>query len=284
MDVKRRIVSSILLTVVLAPAAVGQIRTNDRPVAQHDKRYLDYVRQCLDLLIEHGTDRYGKTKSPILVSILDVRTRDCPENPEQLDEEWRVIRRGRRNPAGANLLTDQPLLKTMYALSAVTGDAKYAAFARTYSDYYMKNLVDEKGLFWWGWHRHYDVFKDTMSGHDGNPHEIHATNGIHWEGLWDADPKAVLRVRRRCGVSTVRPVGTRPRSEKLGRSAVQASHYRGQGEQTDGPGQPVVACHWNSRLLNSRGRVVRVPRSGGGVELEEPCRFGRLLLQNNVVQ
>jgi len=184
-------VSSILLAVVLAPAAAGQIRTNDRPVAQHDKRYVDCIRQCLDLLIEHGTDRYGKSRAPILVSILDVQTRDCPENPERLDEAWRVIRRERRNPAGANLLTDQPLLKTMYALSAATGDEKYAAFARAYTNHYMKNLVDEKGFFWWGWHRHYDVFKDTKSGHAGNHHEIHAINGIDWESLWDANAEAV---------------------------------------------------------------------------------------------
>lgn len=190
---KRRFVSSILLAVVLAADAAGQVRPDDSTMAQSDKRYVDYVRRCVDLLIEHGTDRYGKTRAPILVSILDVQTRDCPENPQPLDEAWRVVRRGRRNPAGANMLTDQPLLKTMYLLSAATGDDKYATFARAYADYYMKNLVDEKGLFWWGWHRHYDVFKDTTSGHAGNHHEIHAINGIHWEGLWDANRQAVRK-------------------------------------------------------------------------------------------
>ena len=187
----RKLVTLILAAVVLTPVSARQGRADDSAAALTDKRYVDYVRQCVDLLIKHGTDRYGKTSAPILVSILDVQTRDCPENPERLDEAWRVTRRERRNPAGANLLTDQPLLKTMYALSAATGDEKYAAAARAYSDHYMKNLVDEKGFFWWGWHRHYDVFKNTKSGHAGNHHEIHAINGIDWESLWDANPEAV---------------------------------------------------------------------------------------------
>ena len=35
------------------------------------------------------------------------------------------------------------------------------------------SLVDEKGFFWWGWHRFHDVFSDTMTGSHGNYHEIH---------------------------------------------------------------------------------------------------------------
>jgi hypothetical protein len=68
----------------------------------------------------HGTDRYGEVHAPMLVSILDVDTRSCPEKPDSLDEAFRVTRRERRNPAGSNLLTDQPTLKAMYALSDIT--------------------------------------------------------------------------------------------------------------------------------------------------------------------
>ncbi len=54
--------------------------------------YIDYVQECFDVLMEHGTDRYGEKHAPILVSILDVENRSCPENPEPLDEQWRVQR------------------------------------------------------------------------------------------------------------------------------------------------------------------------------------------------
>ena len=45
--------------------------------------------------------------------ILNSRVEDYMEivdNPEKLDEDWRVVRRGRRNPAGSNFLMDQPFL------------------------------------------------------------------------------------------------------------------------------------------------------------------------------
>ena len=45
------------------------------------RSYLSYVEECADLLMKYGTDRYGKKHSPLLVTILDVRTRTCPEFP-----------------------------------------------------------------------------------------------------------------------------------------------------------------------------------------------------------
>lgn len=154
--------------------------------------YLDYARECMDLLIERGTDRYGSVRAPILVTIIDVRTGDCPENPLPLDESVRVLRRDRRAPAGANLYMDQPVLRAMLDLAQVTGRASYADFVRKEAAYYLDNLVDEKGLLWWGWHRHYDVFKDVKSGHLGNCHEIHVQEAF-WPLLWECNPAATRR-------------------------------------------------------------------------------------------
>ncbi len=162
------------------------------PEQVEQKPYREYVRRCIELLIEHGTDRYGDVQSPILVNILDVRTRDCPADPLPLDEAWRVIRRGRRGPAGANLYPDQPTIRAMKALSRVTGNRRYGEAADEYLRWYMEHLVDEKGFFWWGWHRHYDVHADTMTGHHGNHHEIHVQQAI-WPILWEIDPEAVRR-------------------------------------------------------------------------------------------
>jgi hypothetical protein len=158
-----------------------------------DKSYVAYVRECIDLLMTHGTDTYGPEHTPILVSILDVESRISPEDPLGLDEAWRVTRRERRNPAGANLLSDNALLRTMVNLSQVTNDGSYEEFANRYTDYYLHHLVDTNGLFWWGWHRHYDVFKDSMDGHEGNHHEIHAINCINWEYLWQLNEEAVKK-------------------------------------------------------------------------------------------
>ena len=182
---------SALLALVLAGTA-GSVNCAPIGPLTHTN-YLIYVTNCLDTLIEFGTDRYGPKTAPILVSILDVETRLCPSNPAALDEQWRVGRRERRNPAGANLLFDQQTLKTLYAVSQVTGQARYARFANSYVGWYLTNLVDEKGFFWWGWHRHYDVFRDEKLGHLGNPHELHAIHCIAWDRLWAANPAAVRR-------------------------------------------------------------------------------------------
>ena len=156
------------------------------------RSYLDYARECIDLLIEHGTDRYGEVHSPMLMNIIDVRTRTCPEEPDVLDEPFRVTRRGRRGPAGGNLYPDQPTIEAMYGLSSATGDGKYAAFADKCVNHTMTKLVDDRGFFWWGWHRHYDAFLDKMTGHSGNFHEIHVQE-IIWPRLWRVDSQAVTR-------------------------------------------------------------------------------------------
>ncbi len=160
--------------------------------AEPSGRYLEHVRECLDVLIEHGTDRYGKVHSPILMNILDVRTRLCPPEPKPLDEAYRVTRRERRGPGGGNLWADQETIRAMVALSRRTGDTRYAEFADGSLGYYMANLVDDKGLFWWGWHRHYDAYRDELTGHAGNWHEIHVQRGA-WPELWTVDPEAVTR-------------------------------------------------------------------------------------------
>jgi len=178
----------IVLALFTGPSALPA-----EPLAPAEKSYVEYVAECADLLIQHGVDRYGPQQIPVLVSILDVETRSCPADPKPLDEAWRVTRRGRRNPAGANLLTDQPTLKAMYALSEVTGNGDYTAFADRYAGYVMANMVDKHGFFWWGWHRHYDVFKDRRDGHNGNLHEIHAINSIAWDRLWAVDKGAVTK-------------------------------------------------------------------------------------------
>lgn len=163
--------------------------------------YLAKVQECIETLMAHGTDRYGKIKAPILVSIIEVSTRNCPENPEKLDEYFRVNRRGRRSPGGSNLLTDQPTLTAMYTLTDIVGNAAYADFADRYASYVMTHLVDEQGFFWWGFHRHYDVFTDGMAGHNPNmakwglkvvPHEFHLVD-ISWDRLWAANREAVKK-------------------------------------------------------------------------------------------
>lgn len=88
-------------------AAAGQdleiLPSGLTPAEVEERPYLDYVRECIKLVVDHGTDRYGNVCCPVLMNILDVRTRTFLETPLALDEAFRVTRRGRRGPAGGNL-------------------------------------------------------------------------------------------------------------------------------------------------------------------------------------
>ena len=163
-----------------------------QPEDVSNRSYLDYVRECVDLLIQHGTDRYGPVQSQMLMNILDVRTRECPADPLALDESFRVTRRGRRGPSGGNLYADLPTIAAMVRLSQASGDDRYKQFAAKSANHTMTELVDDKGMFWWGWHRHYDAFRDVMTGHAGNHHEIHVQR-VDWPFLWEVNSQAVRR-------------------------------------------------------------------------------------------
>jgi len=62
-------------------AGIKPIDSGILPEAVEKRSYLSYVEECADLLMKYGTDRYGKKHSLLLVTILDVRTRTCPEFP-----------------------------------------------------------------------------------------------------------------------------------------------------------------------------------------------------------
>ena len=171
--------------IVVLDGGIAEADVEKRP-------YASYVTECVDLLMEYGTDRYGERHRPVLVTILDVRSRSCPQSPPEQTSHWRgQWRPCFWKPRGADLLVDQSTVEAIYLLSQLTGDPKYAAFADRYLRSSME-MVDENGFFWWGWHRFYDVFADEMSGSHGNHHEIHI-NLPRWERLWQIDKEATQR-------------------------------------------------------------------------------------------
>jgi len=181
----------VALASLTAFAAGGDVLDSGiKPQDVRKRPWLDYVRECADVLMTHGTDRYGKVHSPMLMNILDVRTRACPADPKAFDQAWRVTRRGRRGPGGGNLYLDQATLAVLVDLARLTGRKRYADFAHKCANHTMTKLVDDRGLFWWGYHRHYDAHRDLRTGHGGNVHEIHIQQ-IAWPVLWAINPPAV---------------------------------------------------------------------------------------------
>src|SRR5258705_12870347 len=98
-------------------------------VAATPKNFLEVVRRYADAMIEHGRDTYGSQKSGLLLSALD-RTTLAPLQVRPAPPGG--IRRGDRpgrpwvEMNGANPHLDQNLLRILYTLTEITGDAHYA--------------------------------------------------------------------------------------------------------------------------------------------------------------
>ncbi len=180
--------SSSVLTVLTALFGIADAGSAENPPA-----WRDCVAGCLDTLIERGTDVYWPEKTPLLMSVIDVRTMDSPEKPDLVDSlirfEDRLHRRGER---GSNLWNDQPTLRAMYALSQRTGDPKYARAADAYIEYALRHCRKKNGLLVWGSHIHWDCYRDRAGGdRDGEaPHEILIFLPV-WEEMYRLNPGVV---------------------------------------------------------------------------------------------
>ncbi|MBI2435509.1 MAG: hypothetical protein HYV26_21865 [Candidatus Hydrogenedentes bacterium] len=156
-------------------------------------QYQQAVGACLDRLLEFGHDHYGPVHSPLLMSVIDVRTNTAPREPEILDGLIRSEGRlHRRNPGGADLWDDQPLLRVLYECSRQTSDPRYAAAADAHVRAYLQLSHKPNGLLAWGTHIYYEAYKDAPGGdQDGaGPHEL-LVLCPEWERMWQLEPKLV---------------------------------------------------------------------------------------------
>ncbi len=174
----------------------GKLKVRDAALTVGD--YLPwraYVSNCVETLIQYGTDRYGPLHTDMLMSIIDVQKRESPRKPLLLDGQiYYEERPQRRNPAGSNLWYDQATLRVMYRISRLTGNHKYAEAADRYINAVFKYAVKPNGLLVWGSHIFYDAYSDRAGGDgDGNgPHEILVYHP-EWAELYRVNPNATRR-------------------------------------------------------------------------------------------
>jgi hypothetical protein len=156
--------------------------------------YREPVRSCLDNLLTYGTDRYGPVKTPMLMSVIDVRTNEAPQEPLLLDGWVRSQERpGRRNPGGSDLWEDQPLLHALYRYGGLSNDPRYSRAADAYIASVFARARKPNGLLAWGSHLFYNAYTDQLDDdRHGNPHEI-LIHLAEWDAMWQVDPATVRR-------------------------------------------------------------------------------------------
>ncbi len=156
--------------------------------------YLDLVQGCADTLIEKGRDRYGETHTPLFMCVIDAETLNASHEMPLHDGLVRTEGRlHRRNLGGCDLWEDQELLRVLYQLSEMTGQAKYRQAANESMDHFLKHCIKPStGLLTWGSHIYWDAYTDSPAG-DGDgtgPHEL-LVREPEWEMMWRVNPERV---------------------------------------------------------------------------------------------
>lgn len=148
----------LLLSVASACLSVCPSASAEKPTDDH----LLIVRATVDALLAHGIDRWGPEKTAMIISILDRKTL---EPFEKLPKAAAGAREGdRSNVYGSNANMQQNLYRTMFLLSDITGEPRYAEAAEAaLVDFVCRTQSPATDLLGWGEHLFYDLSEDRVS-------------------------------------------------------------------------------------------------------------------------
>jgi hypothetical protein len=137
----------------------------------------------------------------LIPSLLDRRTGTMLET---LPPPIAGQRQGDRAHLGSNLIHDQALLATMYALAGAVGRAGYRDAADRYLERFATHCTDTAtGLFPWGEHAYWHLGEDRLGNsyalRDGGSPRFATHDHLRqaplwlWEKLWSYNPRCVER-------------------------------------------------------------------------------------------
>lgn len=147
-------------------------------------------------MIEQSRAHLPEAKTPLFPIVL---TRDTYEIPSRKVENLVTARVPQQFKNIANVHHDLNLYQIFYALTKITGDAKYKAEADRVLNYFVKNCQEPKyGFYCWGEHIGWDVLQNAPGGflpEDPKNSEIHEfyRPWIYWEKSSDVAPEQCLR-------------------------------------------------------------------------------------------
>jgi len=165
----RPLVLAACLLLVATGSAIADARS---------KPYLKAARAFADTVLSHGRDTYGNQKTPLFVDGLHAGTLE-PVRWKKDGETWVL----------SNLASQQPLMRLLDGLTALTGDARYRRAAEETARYALAHLQAPNGLLYWGGHAAWDLDGDKAIGQYGST--IHELKGHqpYYRLMWRVDPE-----------------------------------------------------------------------------------------------
>ncbi len=165
-----------LALMFLTLAGHGSVRAGD------GDRYLKAVCDFADAILEHGRDTYGDKHTPLFADGLHVRTLR-PATWRWQDQTWVL----------SNFASQQPLLRTLDGLTALTGEQKYRQAAEEATRYALKHLTTPNGLLYWGGHFAWDLRQDRPVGQYSDVHEL-KNHQPYFRLMWRVCPDQTARL------------------------------------------------------------------------------------------
>lgn len=144
--------------------------------------YLSAARAFADTVVEHGRDTYGAENTPLFVDGLHAKTLE-PAIWKCRGETWVL----------SNFASQQPLLRLLDGLTAMTGDEKYAQAAEDAAGHALEHLVTPNGLLYWGGHMAWDLDGEKAVGQYLDAHEMKG-HQPYYRLMHRVDPAATRRL------------------------------------------------------------------------------------------
>ncbi|MBN1420297.1 MAG: DUF4962 domain-containing protein [Planctomycetes bacterium] len=164
--------------------AAAIVRSGDGDRAQDPRagRCLAAARAFADTVLAHGRDTYGARKTPLFVDGLHAETLE-PVTWRKDGETWVL----------SNFGNQQPLVRLLDGLTALTGEPRYREAAEEATRYVLAHLQAPSGLLYWGGHLAWDLEAEKPVGQGTDTHELKG-HQPYYEIMHRVDPRAATRL------------------------------------------------------------------------------------------
>ena len=146
------------------------------------EKYLEAARRFADVVVERGRDVYGEQAGPLFVDGLHATTL-APATWKKGGETWVL----------SNFASQQPLLRLLDGLTAMTGEPEYRRAAEEAARCALEKLRTPNGMLYWGGHLAWDLDRDKPVGQGTLVHEL-KNHQPHYRLMWRVDPAATRRL------------------------------------------------------------------------------------------